>query len=128
LGSQITTTIAIIQAGSVVTARRLLQAFLQVPALDDMLVQANNLEENTMKKVVRFLVVSMALLAFASATVAMAATEFYVIKDVQGKVSILDKKPADEKSIVKGPFATKADAEKAVKEASAAKPSIPPLG
>ncbi len=81
-----------------------------------------------MKKVVRFLVVSMALLAFASATVAMAATEFYVTKDAQGKVSIVDKKPADAKSIVKGPFANKAEAEKAVKEADTAKPSIPPAG
>jgi hypothetical protein len=43
-------------------------------------------------------------------------------------VSILDKKPADAKSIVKGPFATKAEAEKAMKEAETAKPAAPPSG
>ncbi len=43
-----------------------------------------------MKKAVRFIVVMVALLAFASATVAMAVTEFYVAKDLQGKVSIVD--------------------------------------
>lgn len=81
-----------------------------------------------MKKAVRFIVVMVALLAFASATVAAAASEFYVAKDSQGKVSILDKKPADAKSIVKGPFATKAEAEKAMKGAETAKPETPPLG
>ncbi len=35
-------------------------------------------------------------MAFASATVAIAATEIYVAKDAQGKVSILDKKPTDQ--------------------------------
>jgi hypothetical protein len=81
-----------------------------------------------MKKAVRFIVVMVALMAFASATVALAATEFYVAKDSLGKVSILDKKPADTKSIVKGPFATKAEAEKAMKDAETAKPAVPPLG
>jgi hypothetical protein len=81
-----------------------------------------------MKKAVRFIVMMVALLAFASATVAMAASEFYVAKDSQGKVSILDKKPADAKSIVKGPFATKAEAEKAMKDAETGKPAAPPLG
>jgi hypothetical protein len=81
-----------------------------------------------MKKAVRFIVVIVALMAFASATVALAATEFYVAKDSQGKVSILDKKPADAKSIVKGPFATKAEAEKAMKDAETTKPAVPPLG
>jgi hypothetical protein len=81
-----------------------------------------------MKKAVRLIVVMVALMAFASATVALAATEFYVAKDSLGKVSILDKKPADAKSIVKGPFATKAEAEKAMKDAETAKPAVPPLG
>lgn len=81
-----------------------------------------------MKKAVRFIVVMVALLAFASATVATAATEFYVAKDAQGKVSILDKKPADAKSIVKGPFASKAEAEKAMKDAATDKPAAPPAG
>jgi|GEM_PF-845630 len=67
-----------------------------------------------MMKAVRFIVVMVALLAFASATVAMAATEFYVVKDAQGKVSVVDKKPEHATSIVKGPFATKAEAEKAL--------------
>jgi hypothetical protein len=81
-----------------------------------------------MKKAVRLLVVMVALLTFASATVAMAATEFYVAKDAQGKLSVVDKKPAEATSIVKGPFTSKADAEKALKEAETAKPSAPPSG
>lgn len=81
-----------------------------------------------MKKAVRLIVVMVALMAFASATVAMAATEFYVAKDAQGKVSIVDKKPAQATSIVKGPFATKAEADKAMKDAETAKPAAPPSG
>jgi hypothetical protein len=81
-----------------------------------------------MKKAVRFVVVMVALMAFASATVAIAATEFYVAKDAQGKVSIVDKKPMEATSIVKGPFANKAEAEKAMKEAQTAKPAATPVG
>jgi len=81
-----------------------------------------------MKKAVRFMVVMVAILAFASATVAMAATEFYLAKDTKGQVSIVDKKPADPTSIVKGPFATKAEAEKALKDAPTGKPAVPPSG
>jgi hypothetical protein len=36
-----------------------------------------------------------ALLAFVSATVAIAETEIYLAKDSHGKVSIVDKRPAD---------------------------------
>jgi len=89
---------------------------------------SNNVQEKKMKKAIRFMVVMVALLAFVSATVAMAATEFYVVKDAQGKMSIVDKKPADAASIVKGPFETKAEAEKALKAAETAKPGIPPAG
>jgi hypothetical protein len=81
-----------------------------------------------MKKAIRLLVVMMALVAFASSTVAMAATEFYVAKDAQGKVSIVDKKPVDAASIVKGPFATKPEAEKALKAAETPKPAAQPSG
>jgi hypothetical protein len=81
-----------------------------------------------MKKAVRFVVVMVALMAFASVTVAIAATEFYVAKDAQGKVSIVDKKPTDATSIVKGPFASKAEAEKAMKGAETATPAAPPVG
>ena len=81
-----------------------------------------------MKKAVRFIVVMVALMAFASATVAVAASEFYVAKDAQGKVSILDKKPADATLIVKGPFASKAEAEKAIKDAQTGKPADAPSG
>ncbi|AFM24730.1 hypothetical protein [Desulfomonile tiedjei] len=81
-----------------------------------------------MKKAVQFIMVIVALMAFASATVAVAANEFYVAKDSQGKVSILDKKPADPASIVKGPFASKAEAEKAMKAAQTGKPADPTPG
>jgi hypothetical protein len=81
-----------------------------------------------MKKAIRLIVVMVAILAFASATVSMAATEYYVAKDTQGKVSIVDKKPADAASIVKGPFPNKGDAEKAMKAAETGKPSALPSG
>jgi hypothetical protein len=75
-----------------------------------------------MKRALRFLVVMVALVAFASATVAIAADEFYVAKDAQGKMAVVDKKPADDKSVVKGPFATKEEADKALKAAEVPKP------
>jgi hypothetical protein len=79
-----------------------------------------------MSKTLRRIVVVCALLAFGVATVAVAA-DFYVVKDAAGKVSVVDKKPADEKSVVKGPFKTKDDAEKALKAAGAKKkPAVPP--
>lgn len=79
-----------------------------------------------MGKMVRLIVVLVALVAFGMVTLAVAA-DFYVVKDAAGKISVADKKPADEKSIVKGPFKTKEDAEKSMKAAgSASKPVKPP--
>ncbi|MGB6063387.1 MAG: hypothetical protein WBG50_01175 [Desulfomonilaceae bacterium] len=78
-----------------------------------------------MSKIVRLIVVLFALVAFGMATVAVAA-DFYVVKGAAGKVAVTDKKPADVKSIVKGPFKTKAEAENAMKAASAKKPAMPP--
>jgi hypothetical protein len=72
-----------------------------------------------MVRVLRLSVAIIALIAFGLATVAVAA-EFYVVKDVAGKLAVSDKKPADAKSVVKGPFKTKEQAEKALKEAQAA--------
>jgi hypothetical protein len=81
-----------------------------------------------MSKLVRIVVVVVALVAFASATVAVAA-DYYIVKDAAGKMSVVDKKPADEKSVVKGPFKTKDDADKAMKgEGSAKKPTPPDQG
>jgi hypothetical protein len=77
-----------------------------------------------MNKIVRLFVVVAALVAFGTATMAVAA-EFYVVKDAAGKIAVVDKKPADAKSIVKGPFKSKEDAEKATK-AAASKPVRPP--
>jgi hypothetical protein len=85
-----------------------------------------------MKKAMQLMVVIVALAAFASASVVMAATEFYIVKDAQNHVSIVDKKPADAKSIVKGPFATKEEATKAQqgsgveKSSGTEKPAVPP--
>jgi hypothetical protein len=73
-----------------------------------------------MNKLIRSVVVIVALISFAFATVAIAA-EFYVVKDAAGKMSVVDKKPADAKSIVKGPFPTKEEAEKAMKAGKPAK-------
>ena len=61
--------------------------------------------------------VMVVVVAFALATVAV-AQEFYVVKDKDGKTAVVDKKPADAASIVKGPFKTKDEAEKALKEAA----------
>jgi len=86
-----------------------------------------------MKKLCRLIIVAGALIAFGMASMAVAA-DFYVVKDAKGKMSVVDTKPADAKSIVKGPFTTKADAEKAMKaeatpakaEKPAKKPVMPP--
>lgn len=74
-----------------------------------------------MGKLIRSIVVVVALVSFGFATVAIAA-EFYVVKDAAGKMSVVDKKPDDAKSVVKGPFPNKADAEKAM-QAGGAKPA-----
>ena len=79
-----------------------------------------------MKKMLRCCIIVVALIAFGMATVAVAA-DFYVVKDAAGKMMVVDKKPADAKSIVKGPFKTKAEADKAMKAGgTAAKPIKPP--
>ena len=52
--------------------------------------------------------------------------DFYIVKDAAGKMSIVDKMPADAKSVVKGPFKTKDDADKAMKGEGAAKKPTPP--
>lgn len=79
-----------------------------------------------MNKTLRRMVVVLAVLAFGLATVAVAA-DFYVVKDAAGKMTVVDKKPADEKSIVKGPFKTKDEADKALKAAEPKKkPVVPP--
>jgi hypothetical protein len=67
-----------------------------------------------MRKILRLLVVTVALVAFGLATMALAA-EFYVVKGPDGKPAVVDKKPADDKSILKGPFKTKAEADQALK-------------
>ena len=67
-----------------------------------------------MKKTIRCCIIMVALIAFGMATMAIAA-DFYVVKDASGKMMVVDKKPADAKSIVKGPFKTKEEADKAMK-------------
>ncbi len=74
-----------------------------------------------MGKLIRSIVVVVALVSFGFATLAIAA-EFYVVKDAAGKMAVVDKKPDDVKSVVKGPFPNKADAEKAM-QAGAKKPA-----
>ena len=85
-----------------------------------------------MGRIIRLIVVVVALVAFGMAGLAVAA-DFYVVKDTAGKMSVVDKKPDDAKAIVKGPFKTKADAEKALKDlqkasGSAPKPTPPAVG
>jgi len=66
------------------------------------------------------MLVVLSLTAFAFATSAL-ADEFFVVKDA-GKMAVTDKKPADVKNVVKGPFKTKAEAEAALKAAEKPKP------
>jgi hypothetical protein len=78
-----------------------------------------------MSKMFRLIVVMVTLMTFTAGTVAVAA-DFFIVKDAAGKMSVVDKKPADEKSVVKGPFKTKEEAEKAMKAEGAAKKPTPP--
>ncbi len=78
-----------------------------------------------MSRMMRLVVVCFALICFGTATLAIGA-EFYVVKDASGKTAVVDAKPADVKSVVKGPFKTKDEAEKAMK--SAGKPKLPEEG
>jgi uncharacterized protein YcfJ len=77
-----------------------------------------------MKKALTLLVVIAALAAFGVASVAVAA-DFYVVKGKGGALTVVDKKPADAKSVVKGPFKTKKEAQAAIPKAqgSAKKPA-----
>ena len=70
-------------------------------------------------KSLRLAVVVVALVAFGLTGVALAA-DYYVVKKGDA-MSVVDQKPADEKSIVKGPFKTKDEAEKAMKAAAPTK-------
>ncbi len=76
-----------------------------------------------MRKMIRTVLLCVALVAFVFSSFALAA-EYYVVKDASGKVSVVDQKPADAKSIVKGPFSTKEDAEKEMKAQGAAKKPV----
>lgn len=77
-----------------------------------------------MKKAFRVALVVLSLTAFAFATTAL-AEEFFVVKEA-GKIVVSDKKPADAQNVVKGPFKTKAEAEAALKAATATKKPKPP--
>jgi hypothetical protein len=71
-------------------------------------------------KAFRLIIAIVALTAFAISGVAFAADTFYVAKDVAGKIVVVDKAPADAKSIVKGPFKTIDEANQALADAEAA--------
>ena len=77
-----------------------------------------------MKNALRVMLVVLSLSAFVFATSAL-AEEFFVVKEA-GKIAVTDKKPMDAKSVVKGPFKTKAEAEAALK--AAVKPKPPTTG
>jgi hypothetical protein len=80
-----------------------------------------------MGKLIRSIVVVVALISFGFATLAIAA-EFYVVKDASGKMAVVDKKPDDVKSVVKGPFPNKDDAEKAMKSGVGKPAKLPDEG
>ena len=74
-------------------------------------------------KHLRLIVVLATLIAFAATGLALAGSatktekggEFYIVKGKDGKMSVVDKKPADPKTVVKGPFKTKKEADEAMK-------------
>ena len=80
-----------------------------------------------MGKLIRFVVVVVALTCFGIASFAVAA-DFYVVKDASGKMAVVDKKPDDAKSVVKGPFTNKEAAEKAMKATAAGPAKLPDEG
>ena len=83
-------------------------------------------------KHLKLIVVLAAMIAFVATGLALAgsatkaAGEFYVVKGADGKMAVVDKKPADAKTIVKGPFKTKKEAEDAMKALSSAGPPSQP--
>ena len=77
------------------------------------------LEEEIMKTF-HLIVAIVALTAFAFAGVAIATGTFYVVKDAAGKMMVVDKKPADVKMVVKGPFKSMEEAKKALEVAKEA--------
>ncbi len=79
-----------------------------------------------MKNALRVALIVLSLTAFAFSTSAL-AEEFFVVKEA-GKMAVADKKPADVKNLVKGPFKTKAEAEAALKAATTKKPKPPVTG
>ena len=62
--------------------------------------------------------------AFLAASPTLAA-EYFVIKSRSGLLRVVDHQPKGGATIEKGPFATKAEAEKAMKDAETAKPPVP---
>jgi hypothetical protein len=82
---------------------------------------ANNqfLEEQIMKTF-RLIVAIVALTAFAFSGVALAADTYYVAKDKAGKMVVVNKKPADVKMVVKGPFKSMEEAKAALAAAQKA--------
>ncbi len=77
-----------------------------------------------MKRALRVMLVVLSLSVFVFATSAL-AEEFFVVKEA-GKMAVTDKKPADVKSVVKGPFKTKAEADAALKAAAGTSKPRPP--
>ena len=91
----------------------------------ELIIRPHSREEVFMNKTLKLLVVLVALIAFGVASVAVAA-EFYVVKGAGGALSVVDKKPADAKSIVKGPFKTMKEAQAAAAPKAAGSAKKPP--
>ncbi len=72
-----------------------------------------------------FTALFVAIAVFGVMTFAV-AEEFYITKDAAGKTTVVTAKPADAKAVVKGPFKTKEEAEKAMKAAATAPKIVPP--
>lgn len=66
-------------------------------------------------RTLRLIVFVAALVAFGMTTLSMGA-EFYVIKSRSGLLKVVDHKPKGGATVVKGPFGSREEADKAIKE------------
>ena len=84
-------------------------------------------------KHLKLIVVLVSLFAFVATGLVLAQSGtkaaggmYYVVKGADGKMAVVDKKPADAKTIVKGPFKTKKEAEDAMKAKPTSVPKAKP--
>jgi len=66
-------------------------------------------------RILRLIALTVTLVAFGMTTLSMGA-EFYVIKSRSGLLRVVDHKPRGGATVIKGPFSSREEADKAIKE------------